>query len=76
MLPLLIRVHHDWLLSAAILDMDFHMLTNAGDLGVNAFERFHGAYGHDTGDYRSLSHTNFNHIFNSGYAAGYYSYLG
>ena len=27
------------LLSAAILDMDFHMLTNADNLDVNAFER-------------------------------------
>jgi peptidyl-dipeptidase Dcp len=63
------------LLSAAILDMDFHMLTNADNLDVNAFERASmermGMIPEIIVRYRS---TNFNHIFNSGYAAGYYSY--
>jgi len=63
------------LLSAAILDMDFHMLTNADDLDVNAFEQASmermGMIPEIIVRYRS---TNFNHIFNSGYAAGYYSY--
>lgn len=63
------------LLSAAILDMDYHMLKNADDLDVNAFEQASmskmGMIPEIIVRYRS---TNFNHIFGGGYAAGYYSY--
>ena len=63
------------LLSASILDMDFHELTTAEGLDVNAFEK------------QSLEKMNmipeiivryrptfYNHIFTPGYEAGYYSY--
>jgi peptidyl-dipeptidase Dcp len=63
------------LLSASILDMDFHELTTAEGLDVNAFEK------------KSLDKMNmideiivryrptfYNHIFTTGYEAGYYSY--
>ena len=63
------------LLSASILDMDFHELTSAEGLDVNAFEK------------QSLEKMNmideiivryrptfYNHIFTTGYEAGYYSY--
>ena len=63
------------LLSASILDMDFHELTSAEGLDVNAFEQ------------QSLEKMNmideiivryrptfYNHIFTTGYEAGYYSY--
>lgn len=63
------------LLSAAILDMDYHTLTNADDLDVNAFEKASlermGMIPEIIVRYRS---TNFNHVFGGGYAAGYYSY--
>lgn len=63
------------LLSAAILDMDYHMLKNADNLDVNAFEKASmermGMIPEIIVRYRS---TNFNHIFAGGYAAGYYSY--
>ena len=63
------------LLSASILDMDFHELTTAEGLDVNEFEK------------QSLKKMNmideiivryrptfYNHIFTTGYEAGYYSY--
>ncbi|MBR5677935.1 MAG: M3 family metallopeptidase [Paludibacteraceae bacterium] len=63
------------LLSASILDMDFHELTTAEGLDVNEFEE------------QSLKKMNmideiivryrptfYNHIFTTGYEAGYYSY--
>lgn len=63
------------LLSAAILDMDYHTLSNADLLDVNAFEKESmermGMIPEIIVRYRS---TNFNHIFAGGYAAGYYSY--
>jgi peptidyl-dipeptidase Dcp len=63
------------LLSAAILDMDYHMLANADDLNAEAFEKESmermGMMPEIIVRYRS---TNFNHIFAGGYAAGYYSY--
>jgi peptidyl-dipeptidase Dcp len=63
------------LLSAAILDMDYHTLAQADDLDVNAFEQASmdrmGMIPEIIVRYRS---TNFNHVFGGGYAAGYYSY--
>lgn len=63
------------LLSAAILDMDYHTLSNADNLDVNAFEKASmekmGMIPEIIVRYRS---TNFNHVFGGGYAAGYYSY--
>lgn len=63
------------LLSAAILDMDYHSLKNADDLDVNTFEKASmekmGMIPEIIVRYRS---TNFNHIFAGGYSAGYYSY--
>lgn len=64
------------LLSAAMLDMDYHTLTNADNLEVNTFEKESsnriGLIPEIIVRYRS---TNFNHIFGGdGYAAGYYGY--
>ena len=64
------------LVGAALLDMEYHMLTDYTDFEANAFEksvadkigllpqiafRYRGPY--------------FNHVFSGGYAVGYYSYL-
>ena len=63
------------LLSASILDMDFHELTTAEGLDVNAFEaeslRKMGMIDEIIVRYRP---TFYNHIFTTGYEAGYYSY--
>lgn len=63
------------LLSASILDMDYHELTSAEGLDVEAFEAASMAKMHMIPEiitrYRS---TFFNHIFTTGYEAGYYSY--
>ncbi len=63
------------LLSASILDMDFHELTSAENLDVNAFEKASLAKMQMIDEiivrYRP---TFYNHIFTTGYEAGYYSY--
>ena len=63
------------LLSATILDMDYHMLTTTDSIDVEAFERASmermGMIPEIIVRYRS---TNFSHIFTTGYEAGYYSY--
>ena len=63
------------LLSASILDMDFHELTTADSLDVNAFEQQSlekmGMIPQIIVRYRP---TFYNHIFTTGYEAGYYSY--
>ena len=63
------------LLSASILDMDFHELTTAEGLDVNAFEKQSldkmGMIDQIIVRYRP---TFYNHIFTTGYEAGYYSY--
>ena len=63
------------LLSASILDMDFHALTTAEGLDVNAFEKASldkmGMIPEIIVRYRP---TFYNHIFTTGYEAGYYSY--
>ena len=63
------------LLSASILDMDFHELTTADGLDVNAFEKASlekmGMIDEIIVRYRP---TFYNHIFTTGYEAGYYSY--
>ena len=63
------------LLSASILDMDFHELTTAEGLDVNAFEAQSLAKMNMIDEiivrYRP---TFYNHIFTTGYEAGYYSY--
>ncbi|MCR5050459.1 MAG: M3 family metallopeptidase [Paludibacteraceae bacterium] len=63
------------LLSASILDMDFHELTTAEGLDVNAFEKQSldkmGMIPQIIVRYRP---TFYNHIFTTGYEAGYYSY--
>ena len=63
------------LLSASILDMDYHELTSADDLDVEAFEAASMAKMQMIPEiivrYRS---TFFNHIFTTGYESGYYSY--
>ena len=63
------------LLSASILDMDFHELTSAEGLDVNAFEaqslKNMGMIDEIIVRYRP---TFYNHIFTTGYEAGYYSY--
>ena len=63
------------LLSASILDMDYHMLTEVDTIDVNRFEAESmarmGMIPEIIVRYRS---TFYNHIFTTGYEAGYYSY--
>lgn len=63
------------LLSASILDMDYHCLSSVEGLDVNAFEAKSMENMHMIPEiitrYRS---TFYNHIFTTGYEAGYYSY--
>lgn len=63
------------LLSASILDLDYHMLTQVDSIDVNAFEaeslKKMGMIDEIIVRYRS---TFYNHIFTTGYEAGYYSY--
>ncbi len=63
------------LLSAALLDMDYHTLKDTTNFDVTEFENAAlnriGMIQEIIVRYRS---TNFNHIFTGGYAAGYYSY--
>lgn len=63
------------LLSASILDMDYHKMTTTDAFDVNAFEEASMKKMQMIPEiitrYRS---TFYNHIFTTGYAAGYYSY--
>lgn len=63
------------LLSASILDMDYHTIKDTADFDVNEFEKASlarmGMIPEIIVRYRS---TFFNHIFTTGYSAGYYSY--
>ncbi|MDD3322997.1 MAG: M3 family metallopeptidase [Paludibacter sp.] len=63
------------LLSASILDMDYHTIKDTADFDVAAFEKASlermGMIPEIIVRYRS---TFFNHIFTTGYSAGYYSY--
>jgi peptidyl-dipeptidase Dcp len=62
-------------LAAALLDMDYHTLTEPLDLDIRAFEKQsldkYGLIPEIKPRYRS---TYFNHIWAGGYASGYYSY--
>ena len=64
------------LVSAALLDMNWHTQTKKQDFDVKAFESSSmesiGLMGQIAPRYRS---TFFNHIFSGGYSAGYYAYL-
>jgi peptidyl-dipeptidase Dcp len=63
-------------LAAALLDMEYHALTEPVDLDIRSFEKAaldkYGLIPEIKPRYRS---TYFNHIWASGYAAGYYSYI-
>ncbi|NWH08760.1 MAG: M3 family metallopeptidase [Alphaproteobacteria bacterium] len=63
-------------LGSAFVDMDIHLLTNAADLDVRAFEKEALA---EIGMPREIvmrhRSTHFQHIFSGGYSAGYYSYM-
>jgi peptidyl-dipeptidase Dcp len=63
------------LLSAALLDMDYHTIKDTSDIDVTAFENATmkriGMIPQIVVRYRS---TYFNHVFSGGYSAGYYSY--
>ncbi|MFR9533868.1 MAG: M3 family metallopeptidase [Rikenellaceae bacterium] len=63
-------------LAASILDMEYHTITEAGDIDVAKFEEAvlakYGAMDEIAPRYCS---TYFQHIFSSGYSAGYYSYI-
>ncbi|MFT3753329.1 MAG: M3 family metallopeptidase [Paludibacter sp.] len=63
------------LLSASIMDMDYHMIKDTADFDAAAFEKASldrmGMIPQIIVRYRS---TYFNHIFTGGYSAGYYSY--
>lgn len=64
------------LVAAALLDMDWHTMTEAQDLDVNIFEgqsmMAYGLIDQIVPRYRS---TFFNHIFSGDYSSGYYAYL-
>jgi len=63
-------------LAASLLDMEFHSLTDTSSLDIRAFEKTamdkYGLIPEIKPRYRS---TYFNHIWASGYAAGYYAYM-
>lgn len=63
-------------LAASLLDMEYHTLTEPVDLNIREFENMkmegYGLIPEIKPRYRS---TYFNHIWSSGYAAGYYSYI-
>jgi peptidyl-dipeptidase Dcp len=63
-------------LAAALLDMEYHALTEPVDLDIRSFEKTamdkYGLIPEIKPRYRS---TYFNHIWAGGYAAGYYSYI-
>lgn len=63
-------------LSASLLDMDYHSINTPGAIDVPAFENAslakYGSMPEIAPRYRS---TYFNHIFNGGYASGYYVYI-
>jgi peptidyl-dipeptidase Dcp len=63
-------------LAASLLDMEYHSLTDTSDLDIRAFEKKamdkYGLIPEIKPRYRS---TYFNHIWASGYAAGYYAYM-
>jgi peptidyl-dipeptidase Dcp len=63
-------------LAAAILDMDYHTISETKDLDVSEFEKASldriGLLKEIKPRYRS---TYFNHIFAGGYSSGYYSYI-
>jgi len=63
------------LLSASLLDMDYHVIKDTADFDVDAFEKASlarmGMIPEIIVRYRS---TIFNHVFGGGYNAGYYSY--
>lgn len=63
-------------LAASFLDMDWHTLTEAGEIDTPEFENKSlmkiGLISEIASRYRS---TYFNHIFSGGYSSGYYSYI-
>jgi peptidyl-dipeptidase Dcp len=63
-------------LSAALLDMRYHMLSEPGEIDPQAFEkktmRELGLIDQIAPRYTS---TNFGHVFGGGYASGYYAYI-
>jgi len=63
-------------LAAALLDMDYHILTTPSEIDVSAFEDSSmtsaGLIPEIVVRYRS---TYFNHIFSGGYSSGYYAYI-
>lgn len=63
-------------LAAALLDMEFHSLTEPVELNIRAFEKAamdkYGLIPEIKPRYKS---TYFNHIWSAGYAAGYYAYM-
>lgn len=63
------------LLAAALLDMDYHSITEKQQIDANAFEKEHldriGLIPEIISRYKS---SYFQHIFTTGYDAGYYSY--
>jgi len=63
-------------LAASLLDMEYHSLTDTSDINIRQFEKTamdkYGLIPEIKPRYRS---TYFNHIWASGYAAGYYAYM-
>ena len=63
-------------LAAALLDMEYHVLTEPSEIDIREFERKamekYALIPEIKPRYRS---TYFNHIWSSGYASGYYSYI-
>jgi len=62
--------------ASALVDLDFHLLENAEDLDVSAFEKAALArIGMPEAIVMRHRPPHFAHIFSGGYSAGYYSYL-
>ena len=63
-------------IAAALLDMEWHSVAEEGEFDVEEFERgFAGKYGLPEEILPRYRTTYFSHIFDGGYAAGYYVYL-
>ena len=63
-------------MTASILDMDYHTIEKHIDVSVHKFEdKSLGSMGLITEIKPRYRSTYFRHIFTSGYAAGYYSYM-
>ena len=63
-------------LASALLDMDYHTVTDMSEFNVDTFEKeVQDRYNMMDEIYFRHGSTHFQHIFSGGYSAGYYSYI-